>query len=109
MFKFDRNDVRIESLGTVGGKAPIRDDEFDVVLRNLNVVKDWAEFCIRSESLTAEEIENLGECPWEGINFYDLSIGFFVAAGVNLIDAFNLARITRYNYQYWESLAKTVR
>lgn len=47
------------------------------------------------------------------INFYDLSIGFFIALGVTkntlypdedepFCDAFHLAILCRYTYQYWQ-------
>ena len=56
--------------------------------------------------------ETWGEAScFEETDFYDFSVGFFIALGitgdsinsppVTLSDAFSLARISRYHYQYW--------
>lgn len=68
---------------------------------NQIVLGEFQKFCRDSKKLTAEQRAYLGDDPWDEIDFHDLSLGFFVAKGVDLIDAYDLARICRYTFQYW--------
>jgi hypothetical protein len=61
-------------------------------------------FCAASDKPETWEdtvIDYIGDDPFEEINFYDVSLGFFIALGVPWDDAFRLARIVRYDFQYW--------
>ena len=80
------------------------EDDKEILNKWVIEVEAFKQFCIRSnkpEMLTDEEIDYVGKEPYEEINFYDLSIGFFMAKDVPLIDSFKLASITRYDLQYW--------
>jgi hypothetical protein len=67
-------------------------------------IEAFKEFCMQSnkpELWTEEEREELGDEPYEEIDFYGLSLGFFIAKGVKQSDAFYLATTVRYHFQYW--------
>jgi hypothetical protein len=45
---------------------------------------------------TADAKEDFDELDW-----YDMSVGYFIGKGLPARDAFALASICRYKYQYW--------
>ena len=50
------------------------------------------EVCGRSESID----------PYEDLDWYAMSIGFFLALGIPIDDAARLASWARYDQQYWQ-------
>lgn len=81
-------------------------EEREVVARHEEAVAKFRDFCDTKAGggnrLTVEERDYLGNDPFEESDFHDLSLGFFIALGVPLNDSFDLARITRYDFQYWQ-------
>lgn len=83
---------------------PLTTEDKACLERNAAAVEAFKQFCQTkvSGNFTPEEVDYFGEEPFEEVNFYDLSLGFFIASGCSLVDCFDLARITRYNLQYWD-------
>jgi hypothetical protein len=40
--------------------------------------------------------------PNEELDWVSISLGYFIAKGENIKEAYNLSRIARYHYHYWE-------
>jgi hypothetical protein len=78
-----------------------------VLGRNANAVKAFKDFCeeydrgIDTVVLDPEDRKYMGSDPFEEIHWGDMSVGFFIAQGCTWADAFTLATICRYQYQYW--------
>lgn len=74
------------------------DDERAVIYRNEFAFKRFRQFCIESDSLPkdSEDKETLDDTDWK-----DMSLGFFIAMGVSIEDAYRLSTIVRYDYGYW--------
>jgi hypothetical protein len=53
-----------------------------------------ADICLRSK-----EIDDAYELDW-----YDMSVGYFLAKGADIEKALELARIARYRFQYFENI-----
>lgn len=87
------------------GGIMTRDEENAAIVAKYPAeIEAFKQFCIQSqkpELWTEEEREELGDEPYEETDFYGLSLGFFIALGVPQVHAFDLARITRYHFQYW--------
>jgi hypothetical protein len=49
--------------------------------------------------LRAKEIDEAADLDW-----YDMSIGYFLAKGADIEKAFYLARMARYRFQYFENI-----
>ena len=58
------------------------------------LIQEFRKFC---ESSRAKH-ELLNELNW-----YDMSIGWFLAKGISVSRAFKLARTVRYDSEYWET------
>ena len=73
-------------------------DKRDVIYRNEFAFKRFRQFCIESDSLPkdSEDKETLDDTNWK-----DMSLGFFIAMGVSIEDAYRLSTIVRYDYGYW--------
>lgn len=76
-------------------------DEEKVVAKWTDEVAEFKTFCLSCTTVAPEDIDELGEDPFDESDFHSLSLGFFIAKGVPWVDAFDLARITRYHYGYW--------
>lgn len=77
------------------------DEEKAVVDKWFDEITEFKTFCQSCTTVAPEDIDELGEDPFEETDFHGLSLGFFIAKGIPWIDAFDLARITRYKYGYW--------
>lgn len=79
-------------------------EKLRILSENKEVVEAFKEFCTGKgggKNMTPEETDYCEEEPFLEVDFYDLSLGFFIAKGCDLVVAFNLARICRYDLQYW--------
>lgn len=69
----------------------------ELLTKYKEVVEGFKTFCsspvVTGIGMTADELEYLGEQPFDNIYFHDLSLGFFIAKNVLTIDAFKLAMI----------------
>ena len=63
--------------------------------REESVLDLFKQFCLASQS--EDDRMDLEEQDW-----FALSLGYFLAFGLPVPDAFRLAGVARYTYKYWE-------
>lgn len=77
------------------------EEERPIIKENIDHLVAFKEFCDASINPPEHWQHQIGDQPFEEYDFYALSLGFFIARGIEWPTAFSLATMSRYNFQYW--------
>jgi hypothetical protein len=79
----------------------INNKDKELIEKYRDDIELFKKFCINSSNISAADRFEVGNEPYDEVDFYDLSLGFFAARGINIPDTFSLAIICRYDFGYW--------